>query len=87
MPKLSDEKRKQLEKLARRPDSEIDFSGIPEILEIPSDAVIGKYYRPKKTSVTIRLDAYVLAWLKASGEGYRTRINDDLRRLMRQGRG
>jgi uncharacterized protein (DUF4415 family) len=87
MPKLSDEKRMQLEKLARRPDSEIDFSDIPEIREIPSDAVIGKFYRPKKTSVTIRLDADVLAWLKASGEGYQTRINDYLRRLMRQRRG
>jgi uncharacterized protein (DUF4415 family) len=76
----------QHEKLARRPDSEIDFSDIPEIREIPSDAVIGKYYRPKKTSVTIRLDADVLAWLKASGEGYQTRINDYLRRLMRTGR-
>jgi uncharacterized protein (DUF4415 family) len=86
MPKLSDEKRMQLEKLARRPDSEIDFSDIPEIREIPSDAVIGKFYRPKKTSVTIRLDADVLAWLKASGEGYQTRINDYLRQLMRTSR-
>lgn len=49
--------------------------------------MIGKFYRPKKTSVTIQLDADVLAWLKASGEGYRTRIDDSLRQLMRKGRG
>ena len=84
MPKLSDEMRRRLKELAARPDAEIDFSDIPEIREIPSDAVIGKFYRPKKTSVTIRLDADVVAWLKGPGEGYQTRINDYLRQLMRQ---
>ena len=84
MQKLSAEKRQELQALAKRPDSEIDLSDIPEIREIPPDTVIGRFYRPKKTSVTIRLDADVLAWLKASGEGYQTRINDYLRRLMRQ---
>jgi uncharacterized protein (DUF4415 family) len=82
MPKLTAEKRKKLERLAARPDREIDLSDIPEIQEMPSDAVIGKFYRVKKASVTIRIDADVLAWLKASGEGYQTRINDYLRRLM-----
>jgi len=84
MRKLSVEKRRDLQALAKRPDSEIDLSDIPEIREIPTDAVIGRFYRPKKASVTIRLDADVLAWLKASGEGYQTRINEHLRRLMRQ---
>jgi uncharacterized protein (DUF4415 family) len=32
--------------------------------------------------VTIRLDADVLAWLKASGDGYQTRVNTYLRQLM-----
>jgi uncharacterized protein (DUF4415 family) len=84
MPKLSAEKRKELQKLAARPDHEIDLTDIPEIREIPSDAVIGKFYRPKKTTVTIRLDADVVAWIKASGEGYQTRINAYLRQLMMQ---
>ena len=86
MPRLSAEKRKKLEKLAARPDWEIDLSDIPEIREIPSDAVIGKFYRPRKETVTIRLDADVLAWLKASGSGYQTRINDFLRLLMQRSR-
>jgi uncharacterized protein (DUF4415 family) len=84
MSRLSAEKRKKLEKLASRPDWEIDLSDIPEIREIPSDYVIGKFYRPKKETVTIRLDADVLAWLKASGSGYQTRINNFLRLLMQQ---
>jgi uncharacterized protein (DUF4415 family) len=86
MSKLSAEKRKELQKLAARPDREIDLTDIPEIQEIPSDAVIGRFYRPKKTPVTIRLDADVVAWLKAAGEGYQTRINAYLRDLMRHSR-
>jgi uncharacterized protein (DUF4415 family) len=86
MPRLSAEKRKKLEKLAACPDRELDLSDIPEIREIPSDYVIGKFYRPKKETVTIRLDADVLAWLRASGSGYQTRINNFLRLLMQRNR-
>lgn len=82
MKQLTAKKRAGLRRLAQRPDREIDLSDIPEIRQIPSDAVIGKFYRPKKQSVTLRLDADVLAWLKASGEGYQTRINAYLRQLM-----
>jgi uncharacterized protein (DUF4415 family) len=86
MTKLSAEKRRELQKLAAKPDREIDLSDIPEIREIPSDAVIGRFYRPRKTAVTIRLDADVVAWLKATGAGYQTRINTHLRHLMQQNR-
>jgi uncharacterized protein (DUF4415 family) len=86
MSKLSAEKRKELQKLAAKPDREIDLSDIPEIREIPPDAVIGRFYRPKKTTVTIRLDVDVVAWLKATGDGYQTRINAYLRHLMQQRR-
>jgi uncharacterized protein (DUF4415 family) len=86
MPKLTGEKRNKLRRLAACTDREIDLSDIPEIHELPSDAVIGKFYRPKKQSVTIRIDADVLAWLKSSGGGYQTRINEYLRRIMQQSR-
>jgi uncharacterized protein (DUF4415 family) len=86
MPRLTAENKKQLKRLAGRPDREIDLSDIPEIREIPSDAVIGKFYRPKKASVTIRIDADVLAWLRSSGEGYQTRVNNYLRSMMRRRR-
>jgi uncharacterized protein (DUF4415 family) len=86
MSKLSAEKRRELQMLATRPDREIDLTDIPEIQEIPSDAVIGRFYRPKKTTVTIRLDADVVAWIKASGGGYQTRINAYLRQMMQQSR-
>ena len=86
MPRLSADKRKILKKFAARPDREIDLSDIPKIREIPSDYAIGKFYRPKKETVTIRLDADILAWLKASGRGYQTRVNNFLRLLMQWNR-
>ena len=79
---LTAKKRAELLRLAKRPDKAIDLSDIPEIRELPSDAVIGRFYRPKKQSVTMRLDADVLAWLKASGDGYQTRVNTYLRQVM-----
>lgn len=82
MKKITAKLRSALRLLASRPGSEIDTSDIPEIRQIPPDAVIGRFYRPKKQSVTIRLDADVLAWLKSSGDGYQTRVNSYLRRLM-----
>ena len=84
MTKLTSDKRKELIRLAKMPDSRIDLSDIPEIESIPSDAVIGKFYRPKKVSVTMRLDADVVEWLNATGEGYQTRINTYLRQLMQR---
>jgi uncharacterized protein (DUF4415 family) len=37
----------------------------------------------RKPTVTIRLDADVLAWLKDQGKGYQTRINAILRAYMK----
>ena len=34
---------------------------------------------PAKTSISLRVDADVLAWFKAQGDGYQTRINAVLR--------
>jgi uncharacterized protein (DUF4415 family) len=83
MRKLTSKERNRLAVLASQSDDDIDTSDIPEIQELPSDAVIGKFYRPVKQSVTIRIDADVLAWLKAGGEGYQTRINHYLRAAMK----
>lgn len=62
-------------------DEDIDLSDIPEQLDW-SNAVRGKFYRPVKQSLTIRLDADVVAWLKSQGSGYLTRINSLLRSAM-----
>jgi uncharacterized protein (DUF4415 family) len=62
-------------------DSEIDTTDIPPALDW-SKAIVGKFYRPIKKPLTIRLDADVLAWLKGQGRGYQTRINALLRSAM-----
>jgi uncharacterized protein (DUF4415 family) len=86
MSKLSAKERQRLKALAARSDDEIDLSDIPEVRQLPPDFAIGNFFRPVKQSVTIRLDADVLAWLKSQGEGYQTRINEHLRELMNQKR-
>jgi uncharacterized protein (DUF4415 family) len=54
--------------------------------EVWANAEIGKFYRPLKTAVSLRIDADVLAWLKSKGEGHLTRINSILRRQMEKER-
>lgn len=76
---------KQIAALRRMKDEDIDLTDIPEITDW-SGAVVGKFYRPIKKSLTIRVDADVLAWLKSQGKGYQTRINGLLRRVMESAR-
>jgi uncharacterized protein (DUF4415 family) len=80
---LTEEQRAELRELAKRPDSEIDVSDIPEWTdEMWRNAVRGRFYRPLKQQLTVRVDSDVLAWLKAQGKGYQTRINAILRQAM-----
>ena len=43
-----------------------------------------EYFKPRKQAVQIRLDADVLAWFKAYGKGYQSKINAALRNVMLQ---
>ena len=81
MKKLTKKQTSETRRLQRMKDSEIDFTDIP-LTKDWSKAMIGAMYRPIKESLTIRLDADVLAWLKAQGTGYQTRINALLRSAM-----
>ena len=81
MRRLSKEQRKDIAALAVMKDSEIDLTDMPEVLDW-SGAEIGRYYRPKKKPVTMRLDEDVVAWLKGYGRGYQTKANMLLRHAM-----
>ena len=70
MKKTANKVDEELAALAAMPDGEIDTSDIPEITDW-SKAVVGRFYRPVKETVTIRLDADVLDWLKQGGRGTR----------------
>ena len=74
----------ELAALVQMRDEDIDTSDIPEVRDW-SKAVVGKFYRPIKEPVSLRLDADVLAWLKSEGPGYQTRINTVLREAMTAG--
>lgn len=79
-PPLTDEQKAQLSALK---DREIDFSDIPE--SKPGDFTFtsrGAFYKPRKESITLRVDADVLNWFKSKGPGYQTLINGLLRGIM-----
>ena len=73
---LTTRQKKELASLAALPDAQIDTSDIPELPpEAWKDAVRGRFYRPVKLPISMRLDADVVAWLKKRGKGYQTRVN------------
>jgi uncharacterized protein (DUF4415 family) len=83
MHKANRKRNKEIAALKKMKDDQIDTSDIPEMTDW-SGAVVGKFFRPIKEPVTIRIDADVLDWLKSKGKGYQTRINQLLRAAMQQ---
>jgi uncharacterized protein (DUF4415 family) len=83
MKKVPDAVRKELAALAGRPEKDIDFSDIPSTSgEDWRGAERGRFYRPLKRQLTVRIDADVLEWLRSQGEGYQSRLNAILRAAM-----
>lgn len=83
MNKVPESIRKELAALAAKPESEIDFSDIPATsAQDWQGAARGKFYRPVKRQLTVRIDADVLEWLKSEGRGYQSRLNEILRAAM-----
>ena len=77
------EQKRQLAAVAKMPESKIDVSDAPVLAAARwKDAVRGRFYRPVKKAVSLRLDADVIAWLKKDGAGYQTRANQMLRERM-----
>lgn len=84
--KLTRKQKAELEALEALPDAEIDTSDIPEVRDW-SGAERGRFYRPVKQQLTLRLDADVVDWFKRrvpGGKGYQTEINRALREYVHQ---
>jgi uncharacterized protein (DUF4415 family) len=80
---LTPKQKRELAALAALPDHQIDTSDIPELPPGAwKDAIRGRFYRPLKQAVSMRLDSDVVAWLKKRGKGYQTRANRILRQSM-----
>lgn len=84
MKTIPDALREEIAALKEMSEDEIDFSDAPATThEYWEGAVRGRFYRPVKQQLTVRIDADVLAWLKKDGEkGYQKRLNTILRDAM-----
>jgi uncharacterized protein (DUF4415 family) len=85
---LTATQKRELAAIAALPDDQIDTSDVPQLPPNAwKNAVRGRFYRPVKQAVSLRLDADVVAWLKKPGKGYQTRANHILReRMLAQGK-
>lgn len=73
--------------LANKSDADINYSDIPELnFEQLGKPLIGKFYRPIKKQISIRLDADVLDWFKHTAKQYQTLINEACREYMKHHR-
>jgi len=83
MNKVPESIRKELAALTTASENDIDFSDLPATTQQDwQDAARGKFYRPVKQQLTVRIDADVVEWLKSQGKGYQSRLNDILRAAM-----
>lgn len=83
LPPLTEKQKAEIKAVAAMPDSEIDYSDLPPLdNSFWKNAVRNPFYKPTKTSTTVRVDSDVLLWLKAQGKGYQTRMNEILREAM-----
>jgi uncharacterized protein (DUF4415 family) len=79
---MSKRERRELETLVRMPDSAIDYSDAPAMKALPRQVYVGRFYRPLKQQISLRVDADVLAWFRSHGKKYQTYMNAVLRREM-----
>ncbi len=85
---LSLRQQAELDALEARPESEIDYSDIPELTdEFFEDAIRNPYMNPDQKLTSAMVDNDVLDWLKSDGPGYRIRINSILRDAMLRAQG
>ena len=85
--KFSEKQNSEIEGLLAKgilSDDQLDLSDIPEVTDWNNAIRHKNFYRPIKKQTSIRLDADVLAWFKAQGKGYQTRMNKILRDAMLQ---
>ncbi|MGB6198365.1 MAG: BrnA antitoxin family protein [Candidatus Acidiferrales bacterium] len=81
MKKLTKRQKQDIAAIAAKKDEDIDFSDAPRVVDW-NGAEAGKFYRPAKKPVTMRLDSDVIEWLKSDGRGYQTKANGLLRHAM-----
>lgn len=77
----------ELEWLAAMSDEDIDLTDpdAPDVSKV-TGWVRGKFYRPVKKAISIRVDADVLTWFQSQEGRYQRRMNEALREYMERHR-
>jgi uncharacterized protein (DUF4415 family) len=81
LPKVS---KKEWDRIDTIKDEKIDTSEIPEVTNFSGfrSWEDRRMYKPVKVTVTCKLDADIVSWLKKDGKGYQTRMNSILRKAL-----
>jgi uncharacterized protein (DUF4415 family) len=82
---MSSEREKELAALTAMSEEAIDLEGSPEVREWTA-AERGRFFRPRKKQISIRMDMDLLHWFRAQPGPYQTRINEACREYMRRRR-
>ena len=80
---LTEHEKAELAALETMSEGAIDTRDVPEVRDW-STATRGRFYRPIKRQITLRLDADVIDFFERGGKGYQTRLNEALRAWVRQ---
>ena len=77
----ADDQQARLKSLAALSYQDIDYSDVRPLPDrFLRRAVRNPFYRPVKQQLTVRIDADILASLRADGKGHQTKLNQILRR-------
>ena len=73
-----------MKELEQMPESDINFTDIPEVRTntFSNKSGIASLFKPVKQQITLRLDSDIIAWAKSGGAGYQSRINAALREML-----
>ena len=83
MNKITKQQADEIRALMDKSEDDIDTKEQPEMTDW-AGAERGKFYRPIKQQVTLRLDVDLLEWFKSRGSHYQTRINAALRQFIEE---
>jgi uncharacterized protein (DUF4415 family) len=79
---LTEQQQADLKRLAKKPDSDIDFTDIPPLTDEQLAQMVPYRLRSKTTLISFRVQNDVLEWLKSKGPGHLSRINLILANIM-----
>lgn len=84
--RISKKRAGELKRLAKKPDTGIDYSDLPE-LDASFWENITIEFPKKKRAVSIRLDDDIIKWYKSQYREYQTAINAVLKSYMKSRKG